>query len=86
MIEVFKFRIATTPAKGGIRQRTNRIGLALDGTGVDHLPQFFNVLRSELSLADVLRAIRRDGVFLPLIVVDFFDAGQPPDNSALDRL
>jgi hypothetical protein len=65
VIEVFKFRIATTAAKRGIRQRTNRIGLVLDGTGVDHLPQFFNVLRSELSLADVLRAIRRDGVFLP---------------------
>jgi lipopolysaccharide/colanic/teichoic acid biosynthesis glycosyltransferase len=65
VIQVFKFRLATTRTKEGIWQRPNWIGLALDGAGLDHLPQLFNVLRGEMSLADLLRAIGRDGVFLP---------------------
>jgi lipopolysaccharide/colanic/teichoic acid biosynthesis glycosyltransferase len=60
-VPVFRFRLA----KRGIQQRPNLIGLVLNGTGVDQLPQLFNVLIGEMSLADLLRAIGRDGVFLP---------------------
>jgi lipopolysaccharide/colanic/teichoic acid biosynthesis glycosyltransferase len=60
-VPVFRFRLA----KRGIWQRPNLIGLVLNGTGVDHLPQLFNVLRGEMSLADLLRTIGRDGAFLP---------------------
>ena len=61
VVPVFRFRLA----KRGIWQRPNLIGLVLNGTGVDHLPQLFNVLRGEMSLADLLRTIGRDGAFLP---------------------
>ena len=61
VVPVFRFRLA----KRGIWQRSNLIGLVLNGTGVDHLPQLFNVLRGEMSLADLLRTIGRDGAFLP---------------------
>jgi hypothetical protein len=63
MIQVFKFRSVTTRAKTGIRQRTAWISLVLGGTGLDQLPQLFNVLRGEMPLAALLRAIGRDGVF-----------------------
>ena len=45
-----------------------RIGRVLGETGIDQLPQLFNVLRGEVSIAGLLHAIRpirRDGVFLP---------------------
>jgi len=61
VVPVFRFRLA----KKGIWRRPNLIGLVLNGTGVDHLPQLFNVLRGEMSLADLLRTIGRDGAFLP---------------------
>jgi lipopolysaccharide/colanic/teichoic acid biosynthesis glycosyltransferase len=60
-VPVFRFRLA----KSGVWQRPNLIGLVLNGTGVDQLPQLFNVLIGEMSLADLLRTIGRDGVFLP---------------------
>jgi lipopolysaccharide/colanic/teichoic acid biosynthesis glycosyltransferase len=61
VVPLFRFRLA----KRGFWQRPNLIGLVLNGTGVDQLPQLFNVLIGEISLADLLRAIGRDGVFLP---------------------
>jgi lipopolysaccharide/colanic/teichoic acid biosynthesis glycosyltransferase len=60
VIQVLKFRFV----RSGSWHRPTRIGLVLGGTGLDHLPQLFNVLRGEMSLADLLRAIARDGVFL----------------------
>jgi lipopolysaccharide/colanic/teichoic acid biosynthesis glycosyltransferase len=60
VIQVLKFRFV----RSGSWQRPTRIGLVLGGTGLDQLPQLFNVLRGEMSLADLLRAIARDGVFL----------------------
>jgi polysaccharide biosynthesis protein PslA len=65
VIQVFTFRCMTTHAERSIWPRPTWIGLVLGGTGVDLLPQLFNVLRGETSLADLLRAIGRDGVFLP---------------------
>jgi polysaccharide biosynthesis protein PslA len=61
VIQVFKFRFV----ESSIWQRPTWAGLALNGTGVDQLPQLFNVLRGEMSIGDLLRAIRRGGVFLP---------------------
>jgi polysaccharide biosynthesis protein PslA len=61
VVPVFRFHLA----KRGFRQRPNLIGLVLNGTGVDQLPQLFKVLRGEMSLADLLRAMGRDGVFRP---------------------
>jgi lipopolysaccharide/colanic/teichoic acid biosynthesis glycosyltransferase len=65
VVQVFRFRLATTRAKNDMWQRPNWIALVLGGTGLDQLPQLFNVLIGEMSLADLLRAIGRDGVFLP---------------------
>jgi lipopolysaccharide/colanic/teichoic acid biosynthesis glycosyltransferase len=65
VVQVFRFRLATTRAKKDMWQRPNWIALVLGGTDLDRLPQLFNVLIGEMSLADLLRAIGRDGVFLP---------------------
>jgi lipopolysaccharide/colanic/teichoic acid biosynthesis glycosyltransferase len=65
VIRIFKFRSVTTQAESGIRQRTTWIGPVLSGTGIDQLPQLFNVLRGDTALAELLRTIGRDGVFLP---------------------
>jgi hypothetical protein len=65
VIQVFKFRFVTTRTESSICERPTRIGRVLRGTGVDGLPQFFNVLRGEMSFGDLLRSFRRDGVFLP---------------------
>jgi lipopolysaccharide/colanic/teichoic acid biosynthesis glycosyltransferase len=64
VIRVFKFRFVTTRRESCICARPTRIGRVLSGTGIDQLPQFFNVLRGEMSFGDLRRAIRRDGVFL----------------------
>jgi lipopolysaccharide/colanic/teichoic acid biosynthesis glycosyltransferase len=65
VIQVFKFRCVAAHAESGICKRLTRIGQVLGETGIDQLPQLFNVLRGEMLLADLLRAIGRDGVFLP---------------------
>ena len=61
VIQVFKFRFVVAHAERSI----TRIGQVLGETGIDQLPQLFNVLRGEISIADLLHPIRRDGVFLP---------------------
>lgn len=63
VIQVSKFRWVTTRTERSIWPRPTRIGLVLAGSGLDLLPQLFNVLRREMSLAELLRAIERDGVF-----------------------
>ena len=49
-IQVFKFRLASDCGVGGTAVRLTRVGRVLSGTGIDDLPQFYNVLRGELSL------------------------------------
>jgi hypothetical protein len=61
VIQLLKFRFVRI----GSWQRPTRVGLVPGRTGLDQLPQVCNVLRGEMSLADLLRAIGRDGVFLP---------------------
>jgi lipopolysaccharide/colanic/teichoic acid biosynthesis glycosyltransferase len=65
VIQVFKFRCLAAHAESSICQRLTRIGQVLGETGIDQLPQLFNVLRGEMSFADLLHAIGRDDVFLP---------------------
>ena len=59
VIQIFKFRFVFA------RAEPTWIGQVLGESGVDQLPQLFNVLRGEMPIADLLRAIRRDGVLLP---------------------
>ena len=65
-IHISKFRVAMVCSEGEqINRRLTRVGQLLRQTGIDELPQLFNVLRGEMSFSNLLRAIGRDGVFLP---------------------
>ena len=65
-IYISKFRVAMVCSHGEqINRRLTQVGQLLRQTGIDELPQLFNVLRGEMSFVDLLRAIGRDGVFLP---------------------
>ena len=65
-IYISKFRVAMVCSEGEqINRRLTRVGQLLRQTGIDELPQLFNVLRGEMSFSDLLRAIGRAGVFLP---------------------
>jgi lipopolysaccharide/colanic/teichoic acid biosynthesis glycosyltransferase len=47
-IQLFKFRLMSARRDG--RERLTRIGQILSETGIDEVPQLFNVLRGELSI------------------------------------
>jgi polysaccharide biosynthesis protein PslA len=49
-IQVFKFRLASNCGVDGTGVRLTRVGRVLSSTGIDDLPQLYNVLRGELSL------------------------------------
>jgi lipopolysaccharide/colanic/teichoic acid biosynthesis glycosyltransferase len=49
-IQVFKFRLASDHSVGGPGVRSTRVGRILSGTGIDELPQLYNVLWGELSI------------------------------------
>jgi lipopolysaccharide/colanic/teichoic acid biosynthesis glycosyltransferase len=49
-IQLFKFRFMSVRRDGNTRERLTRIGQILSETGIDELPQLFNVLRGELSM------------------------------------
>ena len=49
-IHLFKFRFVSTRGRGDTPSLPMRIGQALSETGIDELPQLFNVLRGELSI------------------------------------
>jgi len=49
-IQLFKFRFVSTRGGGNSPARRTRIGQILSETGIDDLPQLFNVLRGELSI------------------------------------
>jgi lipopolysaccharide/colanic/teichoic acid biosynthesis glycosyltransferase len=50
VIQVFKFRLVSDCGVGGTGVRLTRVGRILSGTGIDELPQLYNVLRGELSM------------------------------------
>jgi putative colanic acid biosynthesis UDP-glucose lipid carrier transferase len=54
MIQVFKFRVETDDS----HRRPTRIGQMLSETGINELPQLFNVLRGEMSIASLLQRFR----------------------------
>ena len=49
-IHLFKFRFVSTRGRGDTPSLPMRIGQALSETGIDELPQLFNVLLGELSI------------------------------------
>jgi lipopolysaccharide/colanic/teichoic acid biosynthesis glycosyltransferase len=49
-VQLFKFRLMSACRDGNTRERPTRIGQFLSETGIDELPQLFNVLRGELSI------------------------------------
>jgi putative colanic acid biosysnthesis UDP-glucose lipid carrier transferase len=50
-IQVLKFRVVTTCMEGNrIKARVTQLGQIVSQSGIDELPQFFNVLRGEMSI------------------------------------
>lgn len=49
-IQLIKFRLASARGDGNTAARRTRIGQILSETGIDELPQLFNVMRGELSI------------------------------------
>jgi len=49
-IQLFKFRLVSGCGDGNTPARLTRVGRVLCETGIDELPQLFNVLRGELSI------------------------------------
>jgi len=50
-IQVLKFRVVTTCVEGNrINARVTQLGQIVSQAGIDELPQFFNVLRGEMSI------------------------------------
>jgi lipopolysaccharide/colanic/teichoic acid biosynthesis glycosyltransferase len=62
-IKVLKFRVVTTCVEGDrINPRVTQVGQILSETGIDELPQLFNVLRGEMSIVGPRPyASRQDG-------------------------
>jgi lipopolysaccharide/colanic/teichoic acid biosynthesis glycosyltransferase len=56
-VQVFRFRLATAGGRGESGQPLTRIGLILTETGINELPQFFNVLRGELSFIEAFKSL-----------------------------
>ena len=56
-VQVFRFRLVTDYARGESSQRLTRVGLILTQTGINELPQFFNVLRGEVSFIEAFKSL-----------------------------
>jgi lipopolysaccharide/colanic/teichoic acid biosynthesis glycosyltransferase len=60
-IQVLKFRLVhACAASNRSKPRLTRVGRIIHRTGVDELPQLFNVLRGEMSIVGPLRHGRRE--------------------------
>ena len=55
-VQVFRFRLVTAYARGESRRLT-RVGLILFQTGINELPQFFSVLRGEVSFIEAFKSL-----------------------------
>jgi lipopolysaccharide/colanic/teichoic acid biosynthesis glycosyltransferase len=51
-VQVFRFRLVT-----GESNRLTRVGLIMTQTGINELPQFFNVLRGEISFIEAFKSL-----------------------------
>jgi lipopolysaccharide/colanic/teichoic acid biosynthesis glycosyltransferase len=60
-IQVFKFRSVVDRGKGNWNKppRLTRVGQIISQTGIDELPQFLNVLRGDVSIVQMIRALRK---------------------------
>jgi lipopolysaccharide/colanic/teichoic acid biosynthesis glycosyltransferase len=56
-IQVLKFQVATASEPGEDSQRLSRIGLVLTQSGIDELPQFFNVVRGKISFIEAVKPL-----------------------------
>jgi lipopolysaccharide/colanic/teichoic acid biosynthesis glycosyltransferase len=56
-VQVFRFRLATADAQLGSSHRLTRLGLILTETGINELPQFFNVLLGEVSFIEAFKSL-----------------------------
>jgi lipopolysaccharide/colanic/teichoic acid biosynthesis glycosyltransferase len=56
-VQVFRFRLAAAETQGTSSQRLTRVGVILTETGISELPQFFNVLRGEVSFVEVFKSL-----------------------------
>ena len=54
-VQVFRFRLGTSYARDESSQRLTRVGLILAQTGINELPQFFNVLRGDVSFIEAFK-------------------------------
>ena len=61
-IQVFKFRSVVDCGEGNRNKlpRLTRVGEIISQTGIDELPQFLNVLRGDMSIVQVMRALWKD--------------------------
>jgi lipopolysaccharide/colanic/teichoic acid biosynthesis glycosyltransferase len=55
-VQVFRFRVVTAHARGE-GSRLTRVGLILIQTGINELPQFFNVLRGDVSFIEAFKSL-----------------------------
>ena len=55
-VQVFRFRVVTAYARGE-GSRLTRVGLILIQTGINELPQFFNVLRGDVSFIEAFKSL-----------------------------
>jgi len=60
-IQVFKFRSVVDCGEGDRNKpsQPTRVGQIISQTSIDELPLFFNVLRGEMSLVEMLRALKK---------------------------
>ena len=60
-IQVFKFRSVVDCGEGDHNKplRLSRVGQIIRQTGIDELPLFFNVLRGEMPIIGMIRALRK---------------------------
>jgi lipopolysaccharide/colanic/teichoic acid biosynthesis glycosyltransferase len=56
-VQVFRFRLAAAGGRGESGQRLTRVGLILTETGINELPQFFNVLGGEVSFIEAFKSL-----------------------------
>ena len=56
-VQVFRFRLAISYARDESSQRLTRVGLILTQSGINELPQFFNVLRGDVSFIEAFKSL-----------------------------
>jgi putative colanic acid biosynthesis UDP-glucose lipid carrier transferase len=56
-IQVLRFRVVAASVPGENNQRLSRVGVALTQSGIAELPQFFDVLRGEISFMEAVKSL-----------------------------